>query len=384
MLFYCLSVIGINASAQDFVPTLDISQDFSRHIIVASGTTEIYQGHPFLVQNPDDSLLTVWCENHGGNAGPIAESHDGGLSWTRLDDNMPKDYRNHINCPSIFRLVDANGKVWHWIFTSQPFIARLVSEDGGQTWKEMNPLGFSNVMAFSSIIQKNPGIQDGKYIGFYHRRRASNGTLLNKEPPQQGCLEVVLTETDDAGFSWSQPRTIARVQDRDLCEPFAFWSPDKSEICCLMRDNTHASRSMTSYSQDNGKTWTPPGDSSWELTGDRHMGGYVSEGRLLIAFRDQAIESRTKGHFVAWVGSYDDIKESKPGDYRVKLLHSYAKPWVGDCGYPGIAFLKDDTVLALTYIKYKDDNNKHSIVGTRFTISELDRLANIDDSDVSK
>ena len=129
------------------------------------------------------------------------------------------------------------------------------------------------------------------------------------------------------------------------------------------------------FSEDHGQTWSTPKDTSWELTGDRHMGVYVGNDRLFIAFRDQAIGSETRGHFVGWVGSYEDIKNSRAGDYRVKLLHSYAKPNVGDCGYPGVAILKDKTIVALTYIKYKDDGNKHSIVETRFTMDELDRLA---------
>lgn len=132
---------------------------------------------------------------------------------------------------------------------------------------------------------------------------------------------------------------------------------------------------MVMFSQDQGASWTEPKDTSWELTGDRHIGVFVGPNRLFIAFRDQALDSETKGHFLGWVGTYDDIKNSQPGDYRVKLLHSYAKPWTGDCGYPGVALLQDGTIIALTYVKYKDDENKHSIVATRFTIEELDRLA---------
>jgi len=72
---------------------------------------------------------------------------------------------------------------------------------------------------------------------------------------------------------------------------------------------------------------------------------------------------------VAWVGTYNDIKHRKPGQYRIKLLHSYAK---GDCGYPGVERLPDGTILATTYIKYWDDARKHSVVATRFTLKETD------------
>ncbi len=375
VLALCCVCATIRANAQSAVPLLDISQDASRQTVIAAGTPDVYQGHPYLAQNPDDSLLLVWCVEHGGAAGPIARSVDAGKTWTRIDQNAPEGYKKHINCPSVYRLVDKEGKVWHWVFTSQPYIARIVSGDGGESWEEKEPLGFANVMAFSSIIPKHPGVQDGEYIGFYHRRRAADGTLLNKEPPTAGRLEVAVSETKDAGFTWSTPRTIADVEGKDLCEPFAFWSPEKDEICCLLRENTHKGRSMVVFSADAGESWSTPQDASWELTGDRHIGCYVGADRLFIAFRDQAVDSPTKGHFLGWVGTYDDVKNGRPGDYRVKLLHSYAKPWVGDCGYPGVAVMKDGTVLALTYVKYRDDDCKHSIVETRFTIDELDKLA---------
>ena len=249
-------------------------------------------------------------------------------------------------------------------------VPRIVSADGGETWEEEPRL--SNVATFSSIIPRRPGVEDGNYLGFFHRRRAASGEILNEEPPVKGRLEVVMSETKDAGFTWSEPRVVGDVEGRDLCEPFAFWSPDSKEICCLMRENTHQDRSMVMFSQDGGATWTTPEKTAWELTGDRHIGTYVNRDRLFIAFRDQAPGSETRGHFVGWVGRYEDIKEGRPGDYRVKLLHSFAKnTW--DCGYPGVALLSDGTVVALTYIKYKDDENQHSVVETRFTMDELDK-----------
>jgi hypothetical protein len=32
---------------------------------------------------------------------------------------------------------------------------------------ELEPIGFSCNMTFCSVVPKNPGKQDGKYIGFY-------------------------------------------------------------------------------------------------------------------------------------------------------------------------------------------------------------------------
>jgi hypothetical protein len=125
------------------------------------------------------------------------------------------------------------------------------------------------------------------------------------------------------------------------------------------------------FSTDDAQTWTPPVDTSWGLTGDRHMGVYAPDGRLVIAFRDQAPDSPTRGHFVAWVGSYEDIRRGKAGACRIKLLHSHAG---GDCGYPGMELLPDGTIVATTYIKYRPGNAKHSVVCTRFKVEEIDSL----------
>jgi hypothetical protein len=117
-----------------------------------------------------------------------------------------------------------------------------------------------------------------------------------------------------------------------------------------MRENTHEGRSLVMFSRDEAATWTKPVDTPWGLTGDRHAAVYAGDGRLVIAFRDRALGAPTCSHFVAWVGTYDDIKAGRPGQYRIKLLHSYAG-W--DCGYPGMAILPDGTIVATTYIKYR-------------------------------
>ncbi|MBD3267498.1 exo-alpha-sialidase [bacterium] len=335
------------------LPVIDISGENERHVIIAAGTEQVYQGHPTTLFMPDGkTLFCVWCIGHGGHAGPMARSDDGGLRWTRLDDRLPDNFTNHVNCPSIYRLVDPKGKERLYVFSAQPEMPSIVSEDQGKTWFEKPPLGFPCVMTFSSVVR----LKDGSYIGLYHLRT-------------QGTLHVMQTQTRDGGLTWSKPRMIADVEGKDPCEPFAFRSPDGNELCCLMRENIHKGRSLMMFSRDEGQTWSTPVDTSWGLTGDRHMGVYTKDGRWVIAFRDRALDSPTYGHFVAWVGAYEDIKKAKPGQYRIKLLHSHAG---ADCGYPGMERLPDGTIVATTYIKYRPGKNKHSVVSTRFQIEEID------------
>ena len=197
------------------------------------------------------------------------------------------------------------------------------------------------------------------------------------DDPTEGAdrapLGVFQTITADGGFTWSEPKLVAAVEEKNPCEPFVFRAPDGDELCCLLRENTHKGRSLMMFSQDEGESWSAPVDTPWGLSGDRHIGVRLEDGRWIFAFRDMAPESPTRGHFVAWVGSYEDIKSGKGGDYRIKLLHSHADR-VSDCGYPGVELLPDGTLIITTYIKYAPGPEKHSVVSTRFKIAETDAM----------
>ena len=136
----------------------------SRQVVVAAGTEAVYQGHPTTLLLPDQkTLLAVWCINHGGAAGPMARSEDGGKTWTRLDDQLPKGFATHQNCPSLYRIVDPAGKARVWVFSAHlgkrggPGMPSIMSEDEGKTWKEMPPLNQPCVMTFSSVVRLKIG-----------------------------------------------------------------------------------------------------------------------------------------------------------------------------------------------------------------------------------
>lgn len=361
LLFWGSGSVARGMAEGPALPWVDLSNDTSRQVLVAAGTDDVYQGHSTTTLMPDGkTIFAVWSVGHGGPCGPAAQSVDGGLSWKRIDERMPANFRRHRNCPSLYRLVDAAGKGHLWVFSAAlgkggPSMPRIVSEDDGATWTELAPLGFPCVMTFSSVVR----LADGAYAGFYHRAT------------EQGSLEVLQTVTSDGGFSWSAPKVVASVEGKKPCEPFAFRSPDGKELCVLMRENTHKARSLVMFSRDEGNTWSRPVDTPWGLTGDRHAGAYAPDGRLVVVFRDKARKSPTFNHFVAWVGSYEDLRRNPSGGYRIKLLHSNAG-W--DCGYAGLECLPDGTFVATTYLKYRPGPEKNSVVSVRFKLAETDRL----------
>ena len=125
---------------------VDLSGDKARQVVIAAGTETTYQGHPTTLLLPDGkTLFCVWSINHGGSAGPMARSDDGGLTWSRLDASLPPGFANHQNCPSIYRLLDPAGQPHLWVFSAAqgkrngPGMPSIHSEDNGKSWREMPP-----------------------------------------------------------------------------------------------------------------------------------------------------------------------------------------------------------------------------------------------------
>ena len=44
----------------------DVSGDRARHVVVAQGTPETYNGHATLVRTKSGRMITVWTIGHGG------------------------------------------------------------------------------------------------------------------------------------------------------------------------------------------------------------------------------------------------------------------------------------------------------------------------------
>jgi len=353
--FYFL-LLASRLFAEPYAPFLDLSGDAARHVVIAEGTPDVYQGHATTALLADGrTLLAVWTLGHGGRCGPAAQSGDGGRTWKRIDERFPAEYATWKNCPAIYRLAAPDGKERLCVFACgtpdkannrAAEMTRVVSDDNGATWQTLPPLPVTCVMPMCSVIR----LKDGAYLAQYNDRWPELGKIWNR---------VFQVRSDDGGLTWGEPSLVAQHTGMNLCEPFLLPSDDGGELCAILRDNEKAALSKLVFSRDDGKTWTAPEDAAWGLTGHRHHGVCLPDGRWVIAFRDTAPNSPTRNHFVAWVGTYDDIKARRPGR-RIKLLHSYAG---GDCGYAALTLHPDGGILATTYVKYWDDTRKHSVVG---------------------
>ena len=179
------------------------------------------------------------------------------------------------------------------------------------------------------------------------------------------------TLSKDGGLTWSKPESIFARSDVHLCEPGIIRSPDGKQLCVLLRENSRRRNSFVIFSNDEGKNWTQPRELPAALTGDRHTAKYTADGRLFISFRDTTHETPTKGDWVAWVGTYEDIVQGREGQFRVRLMDNKNR-W--DCAYPPVEILPDDTIVTTTYGHWTAGEMPY-IVSVRLKLSELDAMA---------
>ena len=99
--------------------------------------------------------------------------------------------------------------------------------------------------------------------------------------------------------------------------------------------------------------------------------------------------------WVAWVGTYDDLKNGAEGQYRIKIAHTYLdqqnEPSIvanSDTGYCGNVVLDDGAIVTSSYGvfsteekengKYNTDKGKQKrktfIVSKRIKLSDVEKL----------
>ncbi|MGL4854945.1 MAG: sialidase family protein, partial [Lentisphaeria bacterium] len=205
----------------------------------------------------------------------------------------------------------------------------------------------------------------GHYLATLHVRGKKNNMILQ-----------TVTSTD-GGLTWSKPTDIYDSQRAHLCEAGIVQSPDKSEMALLLRENNRNYNSQVMFSKDEGKTWSAPKPLPSSLNGDRHQTVYLPDGRLFIQFRDLTpknkpgnIESPTEGDWVAWVGTWDDIKNGYEGAYRIRLKDN-VNSW--DCGYTAGELLPDGTLVCTSYGQWERGESPY-ILTTRFKIADTDKI----------
>lgn len=348
------------------LPLLDLDAQSERQVVVDREKGQ-YLGHPTTALLEDGkTILCVYPKGHGRGAILYKRSGDGGKTWSdRLP--TPRSWTTSKETPTIHRVVDAQGKkrliVWSGLYP-----ARLaVSEDDGQSWSELKKAGDWGGIVVMGFVEKLK--TPGHYLAMFH----DDGRFFSAKAQMKKPVEFTLYKTfsTDGGLTWSFPEAVYCSSAIHLCEPGCLRSPDGKQLAVLLRENSRRRNSHVIFSNDEGKTWTKARELPGSLTGDRHTGVYAPDGRLFISFRDTTLESKTKGDWVAWVGTYEDIVNGREGQYRVRLKKNHKS---GDCAYPGVLALPDGTIVTTTYGHWTKGEPPY-ILSVRLTLKELDELA---------
>lgn len=368
-----------------------------------------YLGHPDAILLKDGSILNVYPSGHGKGAIRSSISRDGGVTFTDKIENMPKSWETSRETPTIYRLEFSDGSPdkillisgnpdWHDGKGSIGGFNFSLSDDEGKTWSEFE-ICFSKkddytvlpIVSMASLTRlKENGKFVDKWMAFFHDRSFVNyKTILSFE---------------NGKAVWSKPVPYfaehrAIEKRANMCEVEVVRSDcgKGDELCLIARSNNKNYNSLLSFSSDEGKTWSAPVFAPSALNGERHKADYTKDGRLFITFRsierDKAKTDRNyKGKYkwfsegwIAWVGTYDDLKNGREGQYRIKLAHTFLEDQKevvlsanADTGYCGNVVLDDDTVVTSTYgcfgEKLPDGKYKTYVVSKRIRLSDTDKL----------
>lgn len=392
---------------------LDEKFDYLYDLTTLDNSLE-YIAHPDSVLLKNGNILTMYPAGHGKGAVLNKVSTDGGLSWSESIQNTPSSWENSQETPTIYRLTFTDGKTadklimisanpkWNNKPTTGGFNCSL-SSDEGETWSEFELFynkdsdgGVIPIVAMSSLTQlKENGKFVDKWMGLFHDSDFYN-------------YKTILTFDENGNMQWSKPEKYFSAyrdieKETNMCEVEVIRSDmgKGDELCLISRSNTKDANSLISFSTDEGKTWSEPVYAPAALNGERHKADYTPDGRLFITFRsvergkkaaeNSPIENRdgwmSEG-WVAWVGTYDDIKNGTEGQYRIKLAHTYLKLQQtkdyaanSDTGYCGNVVLDDGTIVTTSYGCFdKDDKislfeNRTFIVSKRINLNDIDELA---------
>lgn len=379
-----------------------------------------YLGHPDSVLLNNGDILTLYPKGHGKGAIISKISDDGGKTYNKAIANQPASWEKSLETPTVYRLQFKNGEEKLILISANskwPGMSSLggfnssISLDEGKTWTEFkrfwdndSEMPLIPIVAMASLTRlKENGEFVDKWMGIFH-----DSSFIN--------YKTILTFDENGEYNWSKPEPyLSQYRDIELyagiCEVECVRSDcgKGDELCLIARCNKKRNTSLLIFSQDEGKTWSKPVEASASLNGERHKAEYTNDGRLFITFRSiernrQMVKKMRKDGgqktwysegWVAWVGTYDDLKSQNEGQYRIKIAHTYLdhqnKPSLSanaDTGYCGNVVLKDGTIVTSSYGvfspeekekgKYDTDKGKQKrktfIVSKRIKLSDVEKL----------
>lgn len=408
---YTISELDLSEMPQDIDGT---KYEYLYELSIVDDTND-YMAHPDSVLLKNGNILTVYPKGHGKGAILNKVSKDGGVSWKDSVKNTPASWEKSLETPTVYRLefsdgtpdklilISANSK-WPNMKTPGGFECS-VSDDEGQTWSEFkrffsfdDDFSVIPIVAMASLTRlKENGVFVNKWMGFFHDSQFYN-------------YKTILSFDEAGNVQWSTPekylaphREIEKKAQMCEIEVVRSENGQGDELCLIARSQSKKINSMVAFSKDEGKTWSVPKEVPAALNGERHKAEYSGDGRLLITFRSIERGNKAESYakkkdkrkgwisegLIAWVGTYEDLKNGNEGQYRIKLAHIYEENQItpeyyacADTGYCGNVVLPDGTFVICGYGKFSstaktNDGKKLKtyITSKRINLKDTDELA---------
>lgn len=275
------------------MPSLSDSAD--RHVVIDRRDGE-YLCFPDVVFS--DGRLIVAYNEADQHVSPTRRtvlvrcSDDLGATWGEII--RPEVKRSH--CPRLNRLPDGT---LHMFSSS---LYHHFSHDNGMTWDTRRMTGMTHDMVDRLILLEDEWLTTG------HQHRGTHPQPAIRQAP----AEQMIYRSDDNGENWLPISAAARERNLVLCEASMVRLPD-GRLLSLMRENSFVYEPMYAcLSEDDGGTWSAPIPTP--LIGHRPTVGLVSDGRLLVTYRNVGPDRGSS----AWLGSLDELLS----DFRVHGLHA--------------------------------------------------------------
>ena len=258
-----------------------------------------------------------------------------------------------------------------------------------------NPLGkrgaLDCLVAMSSLTRlKDPTTHEWKneWMGLFHDREFHcYKTILSfSEPQEDNTYPTYNVCGRQMVMNWSEPEKYMQQyreieKKAQMCEVECIRSEcsNGNKLAIIARSQRKKMDSLISFSTDEGQTWTPPIQLPYALNGERHKARWIKDNhgndKLFITFRsiERSTYKRKKYNekkwvsegYVAWCGSWDDLKNNTEGDFRIKVAHTYfpnsseiTRNAHADTGYCGNVVLPDGRLFTCSYGRFSPQDDK--------------------------
>jgi len=148
-------------------------------------------------------------------------------------------------------------------------------------------------------------------------------------------------------------------------------SPNGQQQLLFLGGGGPSQNAVAMTSSDDGLAWSEPFELPASLSGSSYRAGYLPNGRLLVSFWDTHRFSPTRGDFVVWVGTFDDIMNQREGDFTCRLVDTEDLPL--EVGNVGLTIGGDGLIQATGSYRI-EGGSQPVIVQLNFSAGDLDAL----------